>query len=243
MSKLPENFQFSKTFEVGSFQVNPKGQIRLKDLADLLQESAWLHADSADFGRILLKENLMWALSRLDIKVFKSPVWGQKITVFTGGRGIEKLFAFREFLVISETGEVLARAMSSWLLVDTESKRIQRPEKVLSDRLFSSEVPDWRPEKLELPSLPYLSATDREVATSDLDLYNHVNNTSYIRWVEDLIGSEEMVISGLVINYLAECKNKDLIRLSLHGDEDSCQIVGEIAGRKVFLATAPILKD
>jgi medium-chain acyl-[acyl-carrier-protein] hydrolase len=92
---LPEDFQFSKEFEIGSFQVNPDGRLRLASLADLLQEIAWRHADSADFGRNLVESRLMWALSRMDIRVERFPKWGETVSIFTGGKGADKLFAFR----------------------------------------------------------------------------------------------------------------------------------------------------
>ncbi|MFC3417472.1 acyl-[acyl-carrier-protein] thioesterase [Algoriphagus hitonicola] len=244
MTVLPEGFQFSKAFEIGSYQVNPKGLIRLKDLGDLFQEIAWKHADSANFGRILLEKNLMWALSRLEIKLWKSPVWGQQITIYTGGRGIEKLYAFREFLVVAESGEVLARAMSSWLLVHTETKRIQRPAQVLTETLFSSSKPsEWQPQKVDLPSLPALVETEYVVQASDLDLYDHVNNTSYIRLVEDLLGSQNLTASTLLINYMAECKLRDQIQLSLYRLENSTYIKGQVSNRIVFLASALVVED
>ena len=61
------------------------------------QEVAWRHADSADFGRILQEANQMWVLSRFEIKCEDFPSWGDHVEIFTAGRGVEGLFAFREF--------------------------------------------------------------------------------------------------------------------------------------------------
>ncbi|WP_332910296.1 acyl-[acyl-carrier-protein] thioesterase [Algoriphagus boritolerans] len=133
---IPENLQFQLPYEVGSFQVQPDGKISLTSLADLLQEIAWKHADSADFGRNLQESNQMWVLARLEINLLEFPKWGQQIQLFTGGRGADKLFAFREFLILDHNDEVLARAMSSWLLLNSESKRILKPESVLPSELF-----------------------------------------------------------------------------------------------------------
>ena len=110
---LPENFQFEKSFEVGTFQVHPNGNLSLCALADLFQEIAWKHADFQGFGRNLLEQQLMWVLSRLEIKVSQFPCWGDSLRIFTGGRGQAGAFAFREFLVWDQQEEVVARAMSS----------------------------------------------------------------------------------------------------------------------------------
>src|SRR5690606_34509932 len=146
---MPESFQFSKTFEVGSFQVKPDGNISLTSLADLFQEIAWAHADSADFGRNLSEMNLMWALARLEINLLEFPKWGQTIRLFTGSKGADKLFAFRDFMIWDEDQRVLARGMSSWLLLNSATKRIQKPEAILPPALFDPTLkPDRQPPKL-----------------------------------------------------------------------------------------------
>ncbi|OOG76406.1 acyl-[acyl-carrier-protein] thioesterase [Algoriphagus sp. A40] len=238
---LPEGFQFTKTFEVGSFQVHPDGNISLSSLADFLQEIAWRHADSADFGRNLLESQLMWALSRLDIKVFDFPKWGEQITLFTAGRGADKLFAFREFMVWDQNERVLTRAMASWLLVNTETKRIQRPEHILPSELFDPTLkPDWQPKKISL-SGDLLATEEIKVRLSDLDLYNHVNNTSYIRWVENLLYDNGIPPKGLLINYLAECVEGDTVMLSLFKKESGYLVEGKVGKKLVFLSKTKVV--
>lgn len=233
---LPENFQFTKDFEVGSFQVHPNGKIRLTCLADLLQEIAWRHADSADFGRNLLESKQMWVLSRLEIKVEKFPKWGDRLQLFTGGRGAEKLFAFREFMVWDQDQQVVARAMSSWLLLHTETKRIQKPDLVLPPKLFDpANAPVWQPEKVGVKG--ELSAQEEiQVRQSDLDLYHHVNNTSYIRWVENFLADAGFFPSQISINYLSECLSGDRVVLSLFETETEKFIEGKVKDKAVFVA-------
>lgn len=233
---FPENFQYEKSFEVGAFQVHPNGNLSLCSLADLLQEIAWKHADSQGFGRNLLEQQLMWALSRLEIKVSQFPRWGDSLRIFTGGRGQAGAFAFREFLVWNQQEEEVARAMSSWLLVHTEKKRILKPESVLPSSLFDPQAaPTWQPAKLEA-SGPELAKEILVVQHSDLDLYNHVNHTSYIRWVENIAAARGLFPSQIAVNYLAECKADDQVDLSLLGSDSSPFIQGKVAGKLVFEA-------
>ena len=233
---LPENFQFEKVFEVGAYQVHPHGDMRLSCLADLFQEIAWKHADSEGFGRSLLEQQLMWALSRIEIKVNQFPRWGDRLRLFTGGRGQAGAFAFREFMVWNEQEEVVARAMSSWLLVHIEKKRILKPESVLPSALFNpQDTPSWQPIKLE-PSGPIQDTSLIQVQHSDLDLYNHVNHTSYIRWVENRVAVQGMCPSQLAINYLAECKGRDEVSLTVLGDKSSPFLQGRVQGKLVFEA-------
>ena len=232
----PDNFHYSKEFTVGSFQVHPNGKLRMNSLADLFQEVAWQHADSADFGRNLLQDNLSWILYRFDIKATNLPTWGESIKVFTAGRGVDKLFAFREFLITDLQGNPLARAMSSWVLLNIVSKKIHRAEQVLPVALFDPQLkPDWQPGRIRI-SGKLLFEEKLKVRFSDLDLNNHVNNTTYIRWVEDLFKDQQIDSSELLINYLAECVLGDQVKLELYKLENEFQIQGTVLNKPVFLA-------
>jgi medium-chain acyl-[acyl-carrier-protein] hydrolase len=233
---LPESFQFSKTFEVGSYQVKPDGNISLTSMADMFQEIAWAHADSADFGRNLSEMNLMWALARLEIEIKEFPNWGQKIQLFTGSKGADKLFAFRDFMIWDEDERVLARGMSSWLLLNSTTKRIQKPEAILPVALFDPTMkPDRQPPKLVAYG-EVVASEDLRVRFSDLDLNYHVNNTSYIRWVENILADQEIYPSSLAINFVAECHKDDLVSLKVFQGSRGGFIEGRVFEKLVFTA-------
>jgi medium-chain acyl-[acyl-carrier-protein] hydrolase len=235
MSKEP--FQFQKSFEVLSFQIDPLGKLRLSALGDLMQEVAWKHADSRDFGKTLFDRGYMWVLSRMHIKINQMPSWGDHIVVKTAGRGINKIFALREFLVEDDKGNVIAESMSAWLLLDVQSKRPQRPNHVLPPELFSENAgQDLLPEKIEMPQDLELSS-ELTVMPFDLDMNNHVNNVSYIRWVEDFCITKGISVSEMLINYLSEAKLNDLIILSSAKQNQEFLISGTSQQKPVFLVT------
>ena len=232
------SFQHEKDFEIGSFQVHPDGKIRLTSLADLFQETSWSHADSADFGRNLLENQQMWVLARLDFHCFDLPTWGQRVKVFTAGRGVEKLFAFREFLITDQDDKILAQCMSSYLLLNTESKRPMRPEVVLPAHLFDPlERPEWQPDKVKIQGELIAKELVR-VRYSDLDLYDHVNNTSYILWVENILREKGIDFSQFLINFQAECRLGDLVELEMFQSQNEFLFQGKIGEKLVFLASA-----
>lgn len=232
-----EPFQFEKKFEVLSFQIDPFGKLRWSALGDLMQEVAWKHADSRDFGQSLFDRGFMWVLSRMQIKVHRMPSWGDHIVVKTAGRGIDKLFALREFLVEDDKGNVIAESMSAWLLLDVKSKRPQRPNHVLPPELFS-ENPEkgLLPGKLESPG-EIEKSSQLTVRPFDLDMNNHVNNVSFIRWVEDFCISEGIVFSDFLINYLTEAKLHEVISLSLSKSDRIFLLSGASHSRPVFMVS------
>ncbi len=231
-----EGFQYEKNFEILSFQIDPNGKLRWSSLFDLMQEVAWKHADSREFGKKLFDQGLMWVLSRFEVQVHRMPSWGEKIKVMTASRGTDKLFALREFKVETEKGENLAEGLSAWLLLDTISKRPKRPKQVLPSELFEDlESPILIPEKLTSQSGGN-SAPPFSVKPFDLDMNNHVNNVSYIRWVEDFCVENKIILKQLLINYLGEAKLADEIILKTKRINENLDIQGEIEGKPVFLA-------
>lgn len=237
----PEPFQFEKEFEVLSFQIDPLGKLRWAALADLLQEVAWKHADSRDFGQKLFDLGFMWVLSRFDIQVHQMPSWGDIIKIETAGRGINKLFALREFRVTGNNGKVLANAMSAWLLLDIEKKRPQRPEKVLPSELFQPNLDEnILPEKVNAPVHPVFGR-NFQVNFSDLDMNNHVNNVSYIRWIEDFCMENNLPFNRLLINYQTEALLGENIEIHYEQDFNKFVISGISNGRVVF--TSFVNKD
>jgi acyl-ACP thioesterase len=235
---LNSTFQYHKDFEVRSYEVDPDGKLSLTALSNLFQEIAWRHADSADFGRNLQEQHLAWIMARMDIKCENLPSWGDAIKVYTAGRGQDKLFAFREFLITDMEGKILARGMSSWVLMNVQTKRILRPEKVLPAELFDpEEKPEWQPEKVILGG-ELVKSEHLKVRYSDLDLNNHVNNTSYIRWVENILRENGFDTPFLLINYLTECVLGDELEIYLFKNGDDYIVQGKVADKQVFLAEA-----
>ncbi|RAI90222.1 acyl-[acyl-carrier-protein] thioesterase [Algoriphagus yeomjeoni] len=235
---LKPSFQFQKDFEVRSYQVDPEGKLSLTALSNLFQEIAWRHADSADFGRNLQDQNLSWILSRIEIKCENLPSWGDSIKVYTAGRGVDKLFAFREFLITNPSGDILAQAMSSWVLMNVVTKRIFRPENALPAELFDpKEKPAWQPEKIKLKGV-LLKSEKLKVRHSDLDLNNHVNNTSYVQWVENVLRENGCHTLPFLINYLAECVLGDELDIHLYKQQNNYLVLGTIGDKQVFLAEA-----
>ncbi|WP_209329161.1 acyl-[acyl-carrier-protein] thioesterase [Lunatimonas salinarum] len=229
-------FHFEKTFEILSFQVDPRGKLRWSALGDLFQEVAWQHADSGNFGQKLFDMGYHWVLSRLHMDVQQLPHWGDIIQLKTASRGIEGLFALREFEMTDSSGAVLACGMSSWLLLDSQSKRPKRPNQFLPADLF----PEVAKGTLLPAKLPTPSETSNPkiftVQPSDLDMNNHVNNVTYIRWIEDYCLSNSLPYGKLEINFLAEAVLHQDVEVTAHNSEAGSILVGKVTNTPIFLA-------
>ena len=123
-----------------------------------------------------------------------------------GQKGIDRLFALRDFCLTSEQGQTLVNATSAWLLVEIEKGRPRRIESLPVDLHFPNASHAIREplEKIHVPDDP-LPVFDKPIWLSDLDTNGHVNNAQYIKWITDCFSEEQSRncrITSLHINYL-----------------------------------------
>ncbi len=98
---------------------------------DLAQELAYWAAGELGFGfDDLQTHGTAWVLSRMHIRFTDMPLWRDKVRLITWHKGLEGLFFLRDFRMEDETGKEKAACTSSWLVVDAQTHRLMR-----SDRL------------------------------------------------------------------------------------------------------------
>jgi acyl-ACP thioesterase len=221
--------QFEKEYKVHVYESGPDGRLSLFSMLDFLQDIAAEHAEKLRFGRDdLLRENRFWVLSRMMAKISVWPEWGETIIVRTWPRGTDKLFALRDFEIFFPDGKHVASASSSWLVVDRTTKRVQRPDDLLTR--FNSEFPvkkalDRNAGKIEPSSSDGLISDVFRVKISDLDVNQHTNNVRYINWATDTYDLDfrmNHIPVSLEINYLAESKWNEEIFIRTSSEENNC---------------------
>lgn len=218
---------FEKEYTVHVYETGPDGKATLYSLFNYMQDIASEHAVMLGFGRDdLMKDNHFWVLSRM-FAVFKElPSWEEKIIVRTWPSGIENIFAMRNYEILFPDGRVAASALSSWLIVDRTTKKIQRP-----GESFTRYTPELNPASLpvrsagKLPEPPEKGelVSKSRVRVSDLDVNLHTNNVNYLRWVCDTYDLDFIMKHhpcSAEINYLAESMFNDEIIIRTSGKED-----------------------
>jgi len=176
---------------------------------NFFQEAAISHAENLGVGReAMARTNQLWILSRMSVQVNRRPQYGEAVTVRTWPRGGEKLFALRDFDIRDAADNPAVQSRSCWLIIDMEKRRPLRPQSIM-DTLPKNEGQDALSTGAlaieERPSMRKMA--ERQALYSDVDYNGHVNNVSYIRWIEDAIDPallEQAQQIRLDINYLNE---------------------------------------
>jgi medium-chain acyl-[acyl-carrier-protein] hydrolase len=225
------------------YDADLNGQIKMSAIANYLQESAWRHANHLGFGfEDANKRNEFWVIVSLMIKLVGYPEWGQTITVETWPKGIDRLFAFRDFRILSSDGTVIGAATSSWMILDQATRRpknVDIVKPVLHMATHQDILEENPPFLLQIKEIT--SSESRQVRFSEVDQHGHVNNIRYIDWCIDALSSEwhrERRIRSMVINYLAEVKADETIKIaSGPGKDDSHFIQGTREDGKAIFRT------
>lgn len=203
--------QLEKEYKIPVYDTGPDGKLSLYSLFNYLQDIASEHAVRLKFGRDdLMKENRFWVLSRIVADIYLWPEWEETIIVSTWPRGTDKIFALRDYEVNYPDGRKIASGSSSWLIVDRTSKRVQRPDELLSRFNNETQVRNSlgrNAEKVAPASGTGIKSECFKIKVSDLDVNIHTNNVKYIKWVTDTYGLDHIMNNNpvsLEVNYLAE---------------------------------------
>jgi medium-chain acyl-[acyl-carrier-protein] hydrolase len=224
------------------YDTDLNGHIKMSAIANYLQESAWRHANHLGFGfEDAKKRNEFWVIVNLMIRMTGFPEWGKTITVETWPKGIDRLFAIRDFRILKNDGTVIGAATSSWMILDQDTRRPKNVD-IVKPVLHLATHGDILMENAPfLPALKEISANElRKVRFSEVDQHGHVNNIRYIDWCLDALPAEwhrERRIKSMVINYLAEVRGDETIKISCGPDSDQFAFIQgnkEDDGKAIF---------
>ncbi len=234
-----------ETFAVHSYEVDAFGTLEVPALAGFLQELAGHHAEALGVGLPALRaRGVTWVLGRQRIEVDVPVAQGDELAISTWPSGIERLAATREFEA-RRGGELVARASTSWLVLDLETRRPVRPEKVLDPRFPRERTAQVAPFAAgKLPELARWEAEKRfHVRYADIDVNRHVTNTSYVAWALEAAPGDLWAtarVRSVEAAFLAECTYGSAVLSRLAGTGERAfahAVVAEEDGRELARVT------
>ncbi len=188
MIELTENeLTIYSGFKITSADTDMYMRIKTGGLVNLLIQSAINSAESLGFGFKNLKEQkLFWVLSRLTVEIYNPLTWNQEAIVETWPKSVEGLLYTRDYIIRDNLQNIIARATSGWLAIDTLTKKPKIMDGIqaemfvhLKDKHGLSESPE------KLSGTPGGDPFSVQSGYFDFDLNRHVTSTRYIDWMMD----------------------------------------------------------
>ena len=218
---------FTKNYTVRDCDVDCFGRLKPSVLLYFAQDVAGSHCDllSLNYDE-LAQKRLFWAVIRHRVQISRWPQRGETVTVETWPMPTTRVAYPRAFAMYDSEGNLLAQAISLWVLMDMNTRAMVLPGKsgvVVNGTLRGCEldVPKSILPK-ELPESQY-----RTVTYSLLDINGHMNNTRYLDWLDDLLSAEyhaSHTLQEFTICYLSEAREGQNICLHHSLSENILQV-------------------
>jgi medium-chain acyl-[acyl-carrier-protein] hydrolase len=206
--------KYIQHLRVKSYHINRFGEVSTPYLFWYMQEIAWEHALTLGFGfEHLRADQLFWVLSRFRVHINRRPKWKEEFDLETWARGTDGFFAYRDYRFVNGSGEVMLTATSTWLVLNLETKKIQR----LGDH--NNFLPYQKSEfgtdagKVEAPD--YAGQLEFfPVLFNEIDFNQHFNSGRYLERINNIYSFDfhaKHSLAEMEVNFLKEGMPSDLL--------------------------------
>lgn len=209
---------YEKEYEIHYYEVDYRRKALITSIVDFLGDIATRQSEELGIGIDYLKENkLGWVLYKWNIDMFNYPSYGEKILIRTCPCSMRKFYAYRQFQIMNEKGQLLGEAKSIWFLINLERRR---PVRINEDiyRFYGLSFEDDG--ELVIPDIEKPVKFDVEkvfdVRYSDIDTNRHVNNEKYIAWALEAVPMDVVLnytLSNMKVTYEKETTYGETIRV------------------------------
>lgn len=226
---IEKGLLYRQTFVIRSYEVGQDKTAPIETIMNYFQETSLGHVMLAGiagdgFGttRAMVENGLIWVVSRVHVEIDRYPVWGEVVELDTWVASSGKNGLRRDWLLRSvETGEILARATSTWVMIHQHTRRLSKMPDAARDemsphflerRAIENDI-SLKISKLQDESAVYKTAS-LQARRTDLDMNHHVNNVKYIDWMTESVPVqclETQEIRCLTLEYRRECGQTDLV--------------------------------
>lgn len=229
-----------------TIQCDFMGKWRPGAIFEAMQEASGMHSYLLGCGRdVLVKQNVVWVLSRIEVQMEKYPGIADTVRVETFPAPNRRWFFPRYFTFKDQAGNLLGSASSLWVLLDIVSRKMVPPGDVArlipdnSDLTLPMGLPEtaWEAEGVEELSV-------RMPAYTDLDVNQHVNNTKYADWLCDALGIEalrENCLKSICINYEQEVRPGQEVTLRLKRNGQDFSLYGFHGEQRCFAISGKLM--
>ncbi|MFT8406039.1 MAG: acyl-ACP thioesterase domain-containing protein [Liquorilactobacillus nagelii] len=161
-------------------------------------------------------QDLGWVVTQHLLTIERLPQLKEKVIVKTQATAYNHYFCYRDFWLEDQTGEVLAKMHSTFILMDQEKRKITKVPTELIAPYGSEYTPKVErvaePEKFNLEKMS--ASKDYRVRFMDIDANQHVNNVHYFDWIVDALSEEFLInhqIKQVNVRYKREVHYGELV--------------------------------
>lgn len=200
--------------------INRENKATNKAILSYLEDVGGKHSDFAGYGIMDIPQtHLSWILIEWKLQVIRRPNYAEKILARTWSKEGLKYYAYRDFEVVDEQGNIIVKAISRWVLVNIETGKMER----ITDEILSKYQPESNKcvfEDETFDKIKELDNYEREskytVKRGDIDVNHHMHNINYLDLANEALPDEvydnEKEFNNFKISYKKEIKLGETVK-------------------------------
>ena len=207
---------FTKSYEIKDNMVDCFGFLRPAQMLFIAQDVAGKDFEkSGESSDVLALQRRFWAVVRQRVQITRTPRSGETLRVETWAMPPKSTYCPRSVVAYDEKGRECFSVTSVWVIMDLDTRELVPMAKSgiqINGVLRGTElaVPKGLKEQ------EYTRSSLRTVRYSDIDRNEHMNNTRYLEWVDDLFSVKfhrEHTLREMIVDYRKESREGDTLDL------------------------------
>ena len=230
-----------KGFFVGANDISFDLYIKDKAILKYLEEIAGYHSNLVGYGlNDIEKTNITWLVLGWKVEIIRRPKYCEEFTIKTWCKTLNRLYSKRDFEIKDTDGNIIIKATSKWLMINTKTREISKiPEEVSlsygeetldvfeNNSNFKFKEPNQMQKVLEFI-----------IPEELIDFNQHVHNTDYIDLAKKTMPKElaNQKFNNFEIMYKKEIKLGEKINLYYEKEDNMDSIIIKSDDNKILHA-------
>jgi len=194
---------YTKSMIVDFKEVDRFLYLKLDAFLKMLNTTSMYHTVSLGLAPDYMeKRGMVWVLYSWNIKLFKGDYYARKLHFTTFALFHKDIYSHRYFLVKDEEGTIVGYAVSVWIVIDFEKRKMVKVPEDVQNVYYSQFDSALTPEQTSivegLSTAPmkkrrapeYTHEKELELRFHDIDSNGHVNNTVYVEWAMESLTTD-----------------------------------------------------
>lgn len=142
-----------------------------------------------------LAMGLGWVILQYEVTIKRRPKVGELMRIQTYAAEYNPFFVRRPFIFFDESGDEIIKVSSIWTMLDIKNRRMARLPQAIVDKYDAElvkQVPRI-PNPIKITGDDTVIENDYHVRYLDIDANQHVNNSKYFEWMQDVLSPEYLM--------------------------------------------------
>lgn len=222
-------------------EVDSEGKLTMAALINYLQDCSTFQSEDLGIGVNYMKAICrVWVLCSWQIVVERYPELGEKVVIGTQPYDLKGFMGFRNFAMLDEQGNYIARANSIWSLLNTETGKPAAVPEIMIERYTRAPRLEMNYADRKIP-VPEGGVAQEPITVKKhhLDTNRHVNNQQFLDMAMEFLPEgygirqvraeykKQAFLHDVLVPYVVEDGDRVVVKLA--GEDGGTYVIAEFS--------------